>query len=812
MRNLTESSGVAAGIGGLRDARRRAASLVSRLMPEIRSRLFRKYVWLFVAVVCIALVVNGGFQIWFFDQQHNAALFRIQEEQAQAASAKIGRFIKEIESQLGWTVQLPWTQSTLPQRRIDAWRLFRQVPAVAELVQIDANGREQIHVSRRAPDVTASGIDFSKDPRYLEAIAHKSYYGQVYFRNESEPYMSIAIAGDGATGVTIAEVNLKLIWDVVSQIKVGEHGYAYVVDARGRLIAHPDLSLVLSKRDLSSLDQVKAAQAADTSEPVHFARDIEGRPVLTSFAPITPPGWLVFIELPTDEAYAPLWTSIWRTLIVLLAALALAILAGMFLARRMIVPIQALRAGAARIGSGDLYQRIAIKTGDELESLADQFNDMADRLRESYANLEKKVEMRTRELAQSVEELQALGEVSQAVNSTLDLETVLNTIVAKAVQISDTDAGTIYVYDETRDEFALQATHGMTPDLIAAVGSFRMRIGELIVGRATAQHVPIQAPDLSELPSTPLQQIIIKAGFNAVLAMPLLSPDRIVGALVVRRRQRGVFTRPTIELLQTFAAQSVLAIQNARIFQELEDKSRQLELESKHKSQFLANMSHELRTPLNAILGYTELILDNIYGETPEKMRSVLDRVQANGRHLLGLINDVLDLSKIEAGQLTLSLSDYSLSEVVQNVYTSLEALAAEKHLGFRLELPPDLPRGRGDERRIMQVLLNLTGNAIKFTDTGEITITASAHDGAFTVAVRDTGPGVGPADQVRIFAEFQQVDASSTRTKGGSGLGLSIAQRIVDLHGGRIWVESRVGMGSTFAFTLPIMVQWQAA
>jgi signal transduction histidine kinase len=223
-------------------------------------------------------------------------------------------------------------------------------------------------------------------------------------------------------------------------------------------------------------------------------------------------------------------------------------------------------------------------------------------------------------------------------------------------------------------------------------------------------------------------------------------------------------------------------------------------------------MSHELRTPLNAILGYTELILDNIYGETPDKMRGVLDRVQANGRHLLGLINDVLDLTKIEAGQLTLALTDYSLRDVVQNVYTSLESLAAEKQLGFKVEVAPDLPRGRGDERRIMQVLLNLTGNAIKFTDTGEVIIRASAHNGDFTIAVRDTGPGITPVDQIRIFGEFQQVDGSSTRAKGGSGLGLSIAQRIVDLHGGRIWVESRVGDGSTFAFTLPIVVKRQAA
>jgi signal transduction histidine kinase len=461
--------------------------------------------------------------------------------------------------------------------------------------------------------------------------------------------------------------------------------------------------------------------------------------------------------------------------------------------------------------AGDLTAHLDLKTGDEFEELAGDFNRMAVRLRESYADLEQKVEIRTRELAQSVEELQALGEVSQAVNSTLDLETVLSTIVAKAVQISDTEAGAIYVFDESRHEFRLRATHRMSDELIAAIKRSHIRAGETAIGRAAAQRRPVQIPDLADLPPSPLQQAILREGYRALLAMPLLGPDRIVGALVVRRAEPGLFPQPTVALLQTFSAQSVLAIQNARLFHELEEKSHQLELESKHKSQFLANMSHELRTPLNAILGYTELILDNIYGEIPEKMRGVLDRVQINGRHLLGLINDVLDLSKIEAGQLTLSVADYSLRDIVYGVFTGLEALAAEKRLAFRLEVPPSLPRGRGDERRITQVLLNLTGNAIKFTDAGEVIIAVSAGNGTFTLAVRDTGPGIKPADQARIFGEFQQVDASSTRKKGGSGLGLSIARRIVELHGGRIWVESTLGKGSAFIFTVPIAVERQA-
>jgi signal transduction histidine kinase len=252
----------------------------------------------------------------------------------------------------------------------------------------------------------------------------------------------------------------------------------------------------------------------------------------------------------------------------------------------------------------------------------------------------------------------------------------------------------------------------------------------------------------------------------------------------------------------------VLAIQNARLFSEIEEKGRQLEVASQHKSQFLANMSHELRTPLNAILGYTELIIDAVYGDVPQKMAGVLERVQSNGRHLLGLINDVLDLSKIEAGQLTLSLASYSIADVVHGVANVVESLATEKRLALNVEVLPHLPVGFGDERRISQVLLNLVGNAIKFTDKGEVVIAASAQNGSFNLAVRDTGPGIAPTDQAKIFEEFQQADNSTTKTKGGTGLGLAIARRIIEMHGGTISVESKVGEGSTFSVILPVKAQ----
>jgi signal transduction histidine kinase len=799
-----------------RDTRSHRPAGASWIPSEyIRSRLFRKYVALFVAVVSVALLANGLFEVWFSYQEHKETQTRIQREQAEAAAAKIGQFIKDIEGQIGWTTQLPWTANALEQRRFDALRLLRQVPAITELAQLDSTGKEQLRVSRLAMDAVGTGADLGNDLKFTEAVANKIYYGPVYFRRESEPYMTLAMAGARRdAGVSVAEVNLKFIWDVVSQIKVGKQGRASVIDARGRLIAHPDISLVLRNTDMTRLPYVQAARAAlpgATQEGVQIDKDVQGREVLIAYAAIAPLGWLMFVELPLDEAYAPLYESMKRSGLLLLGGITLAFLAGLFLARKMIVPIQRLREGAARIGSGDLSERISIKTGDELEALADQFNDMAGRLEESYADLEMKVDQRTTELAQSVNELRALGEVSQAVNSTLDLQTVLTTIVSKAAPLAGTEAGAIYVFNEVSEEFQLRATYGMDDSLIAAIRDHHIHIGETAVGEAAERREPVQIADVRNEPASEVLAPIVRAGFRALLILPLLGADRVVGALVVRRKQPGEFPKATVDLLQTFAAQSVLAIQNARLFSEIEEKGRQLAVASQHKSQFLANMSHELRTPLNAILGYTELILDSIYGEAPEKMRGVLKRVESNGRHLLGLINDVLDLSKIEAGQLVLSLTDYSLKDVVYNVFSAVEPLASGKKLNFKVEVPPDLPMGHGDERRLTQVLLNLVGNAIKFTDTGEVTIKAAATNGAFTVAVRDTGPGISESDQGKIFEEFQQADNTATKKKGGTGLGLSIARRIMEMHGGKLWVESQIGKGSVFSFMLPVSVERQA-
>jgi signal transduction histidine kinase/CheY-like chemotaxis protein len=799
-------------------------------VTRTRRRLFTKYVALFVAVVCIALVSNGIFDVLFYYQEHKASLIRIQREQAEAAAAKIGQFIKEIESQLGWTTQLPWSAGSIEQRRFDALRLLRQVPAITELAQLDATGKERLRVSRLAMDVVASGTDLSNDPKFAEAVAHKVYYGPVYFRRESEPYMTLAIAGTRRdAGVSVAEVNLKLIWDVVSQIKVGERGHAYVVDAQGRLIAHPDISLVLRNTDMSKLAQVRAARASasgagagdNAPETVQEAENIEGRKVLTAYAQVAPLGWLMFVELPAEEAYAPLYAALKRLGFVLLAALFIAVLAGMFLAGRMVGPIQALRTGAARLGSGDLSQRIAVKTGDELEALADQFNDMAGQLQESYAGLEKKVEERTheletrsRELAQSVGELRALGETTQAVNSTLDLATVLSTIVAKAVELSGTEAGSIYVVDPTTQELQLRASHGMSDELIAELNRQGVDLSEKTIAEAATQKAPVQTPDLKDAAPSPVLNVLLRAGYRAVLIVPLLGPEGLIGMLVVRRKAPGEFPQHTIDLLQTFAAQSVLAIQNANLFTEVEEKSRQLEMASQHKSQFVASMSHELRTPLNAIIGLTEMMVSNAPRFGTEKAQEPLRRVHRAGTHLLGLINQVLDLSKIEAGKLELSPETVNLAPLLEDVIGTARQLAEQNKNRLVLEAQENLGQLTVDPMRLRQILLNLLSNACKFTKQGEVKLRVKkVVDGRnwIEIAVADTGIGMTPEQQAKLFEEFTQADSSTARQYGGTGLGLAITRKLARMMGGDVTVTSEPGKGSVFTVRLPGSAEAQA-
>jgi signal transduction histidine kinase len=422
------------------------------------------------------------------------------------------------------------------------------------------------------------------------------------------------------------------------------------------------------------------------------------------------------------------------------------------------------------------------------------------------ARLFEEVQARTRELTQSVEELRALGEVTQAVNSTLDLQTVLDTIVAKAVQLSGTEVGAIYVFDEVQQLFRLQATYGLSEELIAAIEDQHIGASDAI-RQLTQDRQPQEIADIRDEPPSPLREIAMRAGYRARLTVPLVGTDKVVGALVIRRKQPGEFPKGTIHLLQTFAAQSVLAIQNARLFHEIEDKSRQLAMASENKSQFVSSMSHELRTPLNAIIGLTEMMVTNAARFGTEKAQEPLQRVNRAGTHLLGLINQVLDLSKIEAGKLELNPQTVQLAPLVEEVIGTARQLAEQNKNRLILDAQENLGALTVDPLRLRQILLNLLSNACKFTKEGEVKLQARRMaDGrdVIELSVSDTGIGMTPEQQAKLFEEFTQADATTAQRFGGTGLGLAIARKLARMMGGDVTVASEPGKGSVFTVRLP--------
>jgi signal transduction histidine kinase/HAMP domain-containing protein len=960
---------------------------VSRwLAPWTKNRLFRRYVVPFVAVVGWALLTNGLLEIYFTYQESRAQLSQIQREKASAAALRIEHFVREIERQMGWTTQPQIVAAALEQRQIDFVRLLRQVPPITEVAFLDGQGREQLRVSRLAMDVVAGGQDFSAKPPFRETRGGRVWYGPVTFRKESEPYMTLAIPhGTLATSpVTVAEVNLKFIWDVVSQIRVGRLGQAYVVDREGHLIAHPDISLVLRKTDLSAQPHVQAARGGATD--AMLSTDLAGRGTLVAHTVIAPLGWTVFVEQPLGEAFAPLRGAIVRTGVLMLLGVLVSVIASLALARKIGRPIEALQVGAARIGGGDLAHRIDVRTRDELQDLGEQFNRMAGQLQDSYATLERRVEDRTRELSEaleqqtataeilrvisssptdvqpvldavaesaarlcaandalihriedgmlhraahfgdvplgsptarpvtrdtpagratvegrtlhihdildefargeyaeaqplqriagfrtilctpmvregavmgvivirrldvrpftekqiallqtfadqaviaienvrlfqeleartgdltrSVEELRALSEVGHALSSTLDLPTVLDTILSRANVLAGTDGGVIYEFtaDDRRFDL-LRASDTFDASLLAALRATPPVYGEGAVGRAAESREPVQIPDISDagVYSSRVRETVLAAGYRALLALPLFGEGEVVGALVVNRRTPGQFEPRIVDVLRTFSTQSALAIQNARLFREIEDKSRQLEAANRHKDEFLASMSHELRTPLNAVIGFSEVLLEKMFGDVNDKQEEYLRDILASGRHLLSLINDILDLAKIEAGRMELDVEDFDVAQAVDNAVVLVRERATRKGLILDTRLERDLGSLRGDQRKVKQVLLNLLSNAVKFTpEGGRVEVRAQRLDGHVEVSVTDTGIGIAAEDLDAVFEEFRQVGTDYAKKHEGTGLGLTLSRKFVELHGGRIWVKSQPGQGSTFTFTLP--------
>jgi signal transduction histidine kinase len=616
-----------------------------------RGRLVRHYFLISVVLISGGLITSGLVELYFRYQESWDQLTRLQYEIASSAAFKIERFIQEIEQMMRATTKSrEVTERGLsPEYHFELRRLLVISRAITEVVAIDSEGMARVAASRFTTVLPRGERNHAGSPAFQQARQGKSYFGPVYFVRESEPYMTIAVSierfAGRVIGVLQAEVNLKTIGDVVSGIKVGKAGYAYVVTRAGEIVAHPNVSLVLQRRSAAQLDQVKAVfqtPSVAVKPTALVAQNLEGKKVLSSQAPIKNLDWAVIIERPVAEAYAPLYASVLRTSSLLLVGLGMALLASLFVARRVVRPLETLRKGVERIGGGDMSLRLDVKTGDEIEVLADEFNRMTANLREAYGGLEQKVTERTRELAVANERLKEL--------------------------------------------------------------------------------------------------------------------DRL-------------------------------------------------------KSDFVSNVSHELRTPLTAIKGSVDLVLRQVPGPLNERQTHHLRRLRSNTLHLTGLINDLLDLSKIESGKIELNSTRVSLGGLVHEVVETLRPVAAEKPIALEVATPEPSTLVWADRDKITQVLTNLIGNAIKFTPPdGRVTVSSAGSDADWVrISVSDTGPGISADEHERIFEKFYQVAVSGGQKPKGTGLGLAIAKTLVELHGGKIWVESEPGRGCTFYFTLPAAVAGEA-
>jgi signal transduction histidine kinase len=605
-----------------------------------------------VALVAAAVVSVGLTELYFSYQDSKRALSRVEQDKAALAATSLAQRMDEVVTELE-ALANP-TSATglegLEEREQDFDALRTRLPPVRELTYLDAAGIERVRVALDTPNSLDSGNDRSRTPAFARTRTEPRYFGPLYVeRRGGQPHMTIAVAEPGRTGgVVVAAIDLSFVAEVIDRVRIGTAGYAYAVDRRGELIAHQDVDLLLTREPFGALPQVRAALAAPedgTEDTATIGRDPEGTEVLSAFQTLESKtleslGWRVFVEQPLSEAFAPIEAAIWRTALLLVAFLILAIATGVLLARRLVRPIELVQAAAAKIGSGALDERIEIASDDELGALAGEFNRMASQLQESYAGLERKVQERTEELASALAELDA--------------------------------------------------------------------------------------------------------------------------------------------------------------------KTKELEAASLHKSQFLANMSHELRTPLNAIIGFSQVLRDGMFGDVNEKQAEYLDDVLSSGNHLLSLINDVLDLSKVEAGQIELDVAPFSLQDALESGVVTVRERATRDGVRVTLE-PTDVGLVSGDERRVRQVVFNLLSNAVKFTPAGgHVDVRALGVNGEVRVSVSDTGPGIAAEDLERIFEEFQQSEAGLEQREG-TGLGLALSKRLVELHGGRIWVDSAPGAGSTFVFTLPV-------
>ena len=777
-----------------------------------RGRLVRDYFLISVVLIGGGLITSGLVEIYYRYHENRDQLGLLQKEIAAGAAFKIEHFVQEIHNILkGATKSRDIAPKGLTADfRFELEKLLLIAPAVTEAVALNQNGVIQVQASRLRTVLPDAKKDLSTAAAFKEAQAGKSYFGKVYFVRGSEPYITIAVpierfAGD-VIGVLQAEVNLKYIGDVISSLTIGKAGYAYAVTQSGELIAHPDISLVLQRRNVRELAVVKTAFESVPGPPTRaalVASNIQGKEVLSAFALIPALDWAVIVDRPVEEAYEALYDSMLRTSALFMIGLGMALFASFFIARRVIQPVRILREGVERIGTGELGYRLNLKTGDEIEVLADEFNKMTSQLQESYANLEQKVEDRTRELTESLEQQTATSEILRVIaGSPTDVQPVLDVVAERAARLCEAEDAIIFRVVGNHHQRV--AKYGSIPAPEFPVPITRgFPGGRAIIDRQTIHIHDIEAVlDTEYLDVKTIQREI---GQRTVLATPLLREGIAIGAIVIRRLQVRPFSEKQIALLKTFADQAVIAIENVRLFQEIQEKNDQLEAANKHKSQFLANVSHELRTPLNSIIGFTRLVLRKTEGQIEKLQKDNLQKVLISSEHLLNLINGLLDLAKIESGKMEAYVETFKLDEVVRVATTTVEPMLKDGRVKLVTEIAPDIPALKTDRDKLKQSVLNLLSNAVKFTEKGEIKVAAWSDNGNLKMTVSDTGIGMKKEALALIFEEFRQADMSSTRRYGGTGLGLAIVRRFINLMGGEIAVESELGKGSKFTITIPM-------
>ena len=797
---------------GWRDKLRKLPFLGNLGGPR-RGRLVRDYFLISVILIGGGLITSGSIEIYYRYQESREQLALLQKEIAAGAAFKIEHFVQEIHNVLkGATKSRDIAPKGLTADfRFELEKLLLIAPAVTEAVALNERGLIQVQASRLRTVLPDAKKDLSSSPAFKQAFQGKSYFSPVYFVRGSEPYMTIAVpierfAGD-VIGVLQAEVNLKYIGDVVSSITIGKAGYAYAVSRSGELIAHPDISLVLQRRNVGQLPVVAAAfDTAPGTRSVNavVAKNLQGKDVLSSFALIPGFEWAVIVERPLEEAFEALYASMLRTSALFMIGLGMALFASYFLARRVVQPVRILREGVERIGAGDLGFRLNLKTGDEIEVLADEFNRMTAQLQDSYVDLERKVDVRTKELTESLEQQTATSEILGVIaSSPTDAQPVLEIIAENAARVTQSEDAVIYRVETNALRRA--AKYGPLPwGPIGEVGQALSR--GTIAGRAVIDRQMVHVADMEEFESEfPDARRRAEYGIRSSLATPLLREGVPIGVINVRRKTPQPFTEKEITLLKTFADQAVIAIENVRLFQEIQDKNDQLEAANRHKSQFLANVSHELRTPLNSIIGFTRIVLRRSEGKIEPLQKENLQKVLVSSDHLLTLINELLDLAKIEAGRMEAFAETFKLDEIIRVATTTVEPLLRNGNVKLVTEIAPDIPPMKTDRDKLKQCVLNLLSNAVKFTERGEIKVAAARNNGTLKLTVSDTGIGMNQEALKYIFDEFRQADMSSTRKYGGTGLGLAIVKKFINLMGGEIVVESEAGRGSKFTITLPM-------